>query len=65
MLTVKKVRVHAFLPKLASAHADQQAEGSGGTLGVAIKRAMDSLLKNPHVKGKRLQTIKLTIAVLE
>jgi hypothetical protein len=65
MANVKRVRVTAFLPQLPSAHADQVAEGSGGTLGVAIKRAIDSLLKNPQVKSRRLQAIKLTITVLE
>jgi hypothetical protein len=65
MANIKRVRITAFLPQLSSARADQQSEGTGGALGVAIKRAIDALLKNPHVKGKRLQVIKLTIAVLE
>jgi hypothetical protein len=65
MTKIKRVRVTAFLPQLPSAYADQMAEGTGGTLGVAIKRAIDSLLKNPQVKNRRLQAIKLTIAVID
>jgi hypothetical protein len=65
MAKQKKVVVQAFLPQLSSAHADQQSEGSGTSLAVAIKRAVDSLLKNPRVKGRRLQVIKLSIAVVE
>jgi len=46
--------VKAFLPQLPAAHADQQSEGNGGTLGVAIKKAIDALLKNPQVKNRRI-----------
>jgi len=65
MARVKRVRVNAFLPQLPSAHADQVAEGSGGTLGVATKRAIDVLLKNPQVKNRRIQAMRLMITVLE
>jgi len=65
MAKIKRVRVAAFIPQLPSAHADQQSEGSGGTLGVATKRAIDVLLKNPQVQNRRIESMRLTITVLE
>jgi hypothetical protein len=65
MAKVKKVNISAFIPELASAHAYQDVRGSGGSLGVAIKRAVDDLLKLPQVKGRRLSSMKLTVAVVE
>jgi hypothetical protein len=41
MANVTKVNSSAFIPELASAHAYQDVRGSGGSLGVAIKWAVD------------------------
>jgi hypothetical protein len=65
MATMKKVMVQAFLPQLPAAHAYQESRGSGGSLAVAIKRAVDELLGKEIVKGRRLTSMKLTIAVVE
>jgi hypothetical protein len=65
MAKLKKVTVQAFLPQLPAAHAYQQSEGSGSSLSVAIGRAVDELLAKPQVKGRRLQAMKLTVAVIE
>jgi hypothetical protein len=62
---MKRVRVQGFFPQVSSAHADQQSEGSGSTLSVAIGRAVDALLALPVVRGKRHQVLKLTVMVLE
>lgn len=65
MAKIKKVKVEAFLPELAAGHAFQESRGDGTSLAVAIKRAVDELLKLPHVKGRRLTSLKLTVAVIE
>lgn len=65
MAKVKKVVIQAFLPELAAGHAYQDVKGSGSALSVAIGRAVDELLKMPYVKGRRLTSLKLTIAVVE
>jgi hypothetical protein len=64
-MATKKVTIQAFMPDLVSAHAHQDAEGCGSSLAVAIGRAVDELLAKPHVKGRRLQALKLTVAVIE
>jgi hypothetical protein len=65
MAKMKKVTVQAYIPQLPAGHAFQDVRGSGGSLGVAIKRAVDDLLKLPQVKGRRLSSMKLTVAVIE
>jgi len=64
-MATKKVTIQAFMPDLASAHAYQESRGSGGNLAVAVKRAVDELLKKEIVKGKRLRSLKLVVAVVE
>jgi hypothetical protein len=65
MATMKKVTIQAFLPQLPAAHAYQESRGSGGSLAVAIKRAVDDLFEKPMVKNRRIHTLKLTVAVVE
>lgn len=62
---MKKVRVQAFIPQLASGHAYQDSEGTGGTLAVALKRAVDQLFENPQLKAKRIHSLKLVVGVVE
>lgn len=62
---MKKVTIQAFLPQLPAAHAYQESRGSGGSLAVAIKRAVDELMAKEIVKGKRLHSMKLVVAVVE
>ena len=62
---MKKVTIQAFLPQLPAAHAYQESRGCGGSLAVAIKRAVDELLEKEIVKGKRLHSMKLVVAVVE
>jgi len=62
---VKSVTLTAFCPQLPAAHAWQESDGSGSTLAVAIGRAIDQLLALPHVKGKRIESLKLTVQVVE
>lgn len=55
----------AFCPELPAGHAWQESGGTGSTLAIAIGRAVDELLTLPHVKGKRIETLKLTVVVAE
>ena len=38
-------------------------DGAGLTLAIAIKRAVDSLFRLPHVRGRRVREVRLSIAV--
>ena len=62
---MKSVTLTAFCPQLSAAHAWQESPGTGSTLAIAIGRAVDELLTLPHVKGKRIETLKLTVVVAE
>jgi hypothetical protein len=65
MAKLKRVTVSAFLPELPAGHAYQECHGSGSSLSVAIGRSVDELLKLPLVKGRRLTSLKLTVAVIQ
>ena len=60
---MKSYRVTATFPELPAAHAVQEARGEGSSLSVAIKRALDAILQEPHVKGRRISTVKLFVRV--
>jgi hypothetical protein len=65
VLPLKSVTVSAFCPQLPAAHAWQESTGAGSTLAITIGRAVDELLGLPHVKGKRIESLKLTVQVVE
>ncbi len=56
---MKTYRVTATFPELPAAHAVQEARGEGSSLSVGIKRALDAILREPHVKGRRISIVKL------
>lgn len=58
---MKSYRVTATLPELPAAHAVQEARGEGSSLSVGIKRALDAILRDRHVKGRRISTVKLYV----
>ena len=58
---MKSYRVTATFPELPAAHAVQEARGQASTLSVGIKRALDTILRDPHVKGRRISTLKLLV----
>jgi hypothetical protein len=60
-LSMKSYRVTATFPELPAAHAVQEARGDASTLSVGIKRALDAILREPHVKGRRISTVKLYV----
>ena len=60
---MKSYRVTATFPELPAAHAVQEARGEGSTLSVGIKRALDTILRERHVKGRRILTVKLFVKV--
>jgi len=60
---MKSYRVTATFPELPAAHAVQEARGEGSSLSIGIKRALDAILREPHVKGRRISTVKLFVRV--
>lgn len=58
---MKSYRVTATFPELPAAHAVQEARGQASSLSVGIKRALDAILCQPHVKGRRISTVKLHV----
>ncbi len=60
---MKSYRVTATFPELPAAHAVQEARGQASNLSVGIKRALDAILREPHVKGRRISTVKLLVRV--
>lgn len=62
---MKSYRVTATFPELPAAHAVREARGDASSLSVGIKRALDAILRDPHVKGRRISTVKLFVRVEE
>ena len=60
---MKSYRVTATFPELPAAHAVQEARGEGSNISVGIKRALDAILREPHVKGRRISTVKIHVTV--
>jgi hypothetical protein len=60
---MKTYRVTATFPELPAAHAVQEARGEGSSLSVGIKRALETILREPHVKARRISTVKLFVRV--
>ena len=58
---MKSCRVTATFPELPAAHAAQEARGEGSSLSVAIKRALDAILRERDVKGRRISTVKILV----
>ena len=62
--TRKLILVDAFLPEVASVHANPQGRAEGSSIAVGLKRAVQSILRQPGIKRKRISTMKLTVSVL-
>src|ERR1041384_1817289 len=60
-IIMKSYRVTATFPEFPAAHAVQEARGQASTLSAGIKRALDAILCEPHVKGRRILTVKLFV----
>jgi hypothetical protein len=60
---MKSYRVTATFPELPAAHAVQEARGEGSTLSVGIKRALDTILRDRHVKGHRISTVRIFVRI--
>ena len=58
---MKSYRVTATFPELPAAHAVHKARGEGSSLSVGIKRALDAILRERQVKGRRICTVKLYV----
>ena len=60
---MKSYRITATFPELPAAHAVREARGNGSSVSVAVKRALDTILRDPHIKGRRISTVKLFVRV--
>jgi hypothetical protein len=58
---MKSYRVTATFPELPAAHAVHEARGEASSLSLGIKRALDAILRERHVKGRRISTVKLYV----
>jgi hypothetical protein len=58
---MKSYRVTATFPELPAAHAVQEARGVGSNISVGVKRALDVILRDRHVKGRRISAVKLFV----
>jgi hypothetical protein len=41
----------------------KDGRGEDSSISVGIKRALDAILREPHVKGRRISTVKLFVSV--
>lgn len=57
----EKLQGHHHIPEWPAAHAVQEARGEGSSLAVGIKRALDAIIRERHVKGRRISTVKLFV----
>lgn len=60
---MKSYRVTGTFPELPAAQAVQEARGEGSSLSLGIKRALDAILRERHVKGRRISKLKLFVRV--
>lgn len=60
----KKVIVEAFLPDLASAHAEIVVQGEASNIPAALAQATRALFKDKRVRGRRIHSFKFTVSVL-
>ncbi|MEK6407052.1 MAG: hypothetical protein AABN34_08830 [Acidobacteriota bacterium] len=60
---MKTHRVTVTFPEFPAAHAVQEARGEGWSLSVGIKRALDAILRERHVRGRRISTVKLFVRI--
>jgi len=58
----KRFRVSVNLPEISASHSYQDAEASGGSMRVAVNRALQEIFARRHVKGRRITyaTIRVT-----
>ena len=60
---MKSYRVTVTFPELPAAHAVQEARAEGSSISVGVKRALDSILSQPHLKRRRVSTLKLSVSI--
>lgn len=61
----KTAVIEAFFPEVGSGKANQMARAEASRPVVAIRRALEEVMKRPGIKGKRVSTIKLTVSVFD
>ena len=65
MKRIKEVNVNATFPTAIAKAACQSAIGKGSNISVAVKRALDQIMKRNGIKGTRVKAFKLTVSVLD
>lgn len=65
MKRIKEVSVNATFPTALAKAACQSAIGKGSNIPVAVKRALDHIMKRNGIKGTRVKAFKLTVSILE
>lgn len=60
----KLVLVDAFIPEVVAKNADQSARAEATSIPVALKRAVQDILKREGVRRKRITTLRLRVSVL-
>ena len=64
MATVKTVvTIEATFPELLGSAAHQQARGLGNSRRVAMKNAVDDLMRQPKLRRKRFTLLNCTVSI--
>ncbi len=61
---MKEFLVEAFIPEVASHAANQSAIVRASRLDLAAKFGLSQIMRRPHVKGKRIKTVRVTVGFL-
>lgn len=60
----KLVLVDAFIPEVIAKDADQSARAEASSVPVALKRAVQDILKRNGIRKKHITTMRLSVSVL-
>lgn len=61
---MKLYRVAAMFPEAPAAHAFQETRVKASNMGTAACRGLAALRLRDHIKGRHLETVKLTVTYL-
>ncbi len=59
----KRYTVLATFPSLPAARAQQAATAEAASLPTAVSRALQTILRRPAVKGRRIEALRLSVTV--
>ncbi len=58
---MKEFLVEAFIPEVASHAANQAARVRASRLDLAAKLGLSQIMRRPHIKGKRIKTVRVSV----